>query len=241
MNKMLKMFYEAESMGGPIGGIFQLALVLHDAIFENQTTKTFTEVCMSKVNATINLDKLSRQLPYRIDHFIVFSSLACGRGNTEQSPYGYANSMMERICENRRRDGLHGLAIQWEPIGDVGVLVDSNIDFEQIQMTGLQMQRLPSWICALDKYLQYPYPVVASFIGTNKQLKFRSTEDNIIYHFWSSIGVDPKRIPNDVTLREIGMTSLLTVELQQRLERDYGMTFSIEEIKCLTVGNLKKF
>jgi fatty acid synthase len=33
--------------------------------------------------------------------------------------YGMANSIMERICERRKRDGFAALAIQWGAIGDV--------------------------------------------------------------------------------------------------------------------------
>lgn len=50
---------------------------------------------------------------------MVFSSVSCGRGNAGQSNYGMSNSVMERICEKRRSDGLPGLAIQWGAIGDV--------------------------------------------------------------------------------------------------------------------------
>ena len=231
---------EAESMGGKIGGIFQLAMVLHDALFESQTTETFDSVCKPKIDATINLDKLTRQLSYKIDYFVTFSSIVSGRGNTGQSPYGYANSVMERICEKRKRDGLHGLAIQWGGIGDVGAVADT-FDEERIKMAGLLLHRLPSWIHSLDKYLQCPYPVVASLIRMDKQFKLRSAEENVIKHFWSSLGIDPKRVPNHVTLGELGMESFVAVELQQRLERDYDISLSLDEIKRITVGEMKEF
>lgn len=51
--------------------------------------------------------------------FVVFSSVSCGRGNAGQTNYGMANSVMERICEQRKRDGLPGVAIQWGAIGEV--------------------------------------------------------------------------------------------------------------------------
>lgn len=52
-------------------------------------------------------------------NFVVFSSVSCGRGNGGQTNYGMANSVMERICEQRRNDGLPAVAIQWGVIGDV--------------------------------------------------------------------------------------------------------------------------
>jgi fatty acid synthase len=39
-----------------------------------------------------------------------------------------SNSVMERICEARVRDGLPGLAIQWGAVGDVGLVADMQED-----------------------------------------------------------------------------------------------------------------
>lgn len=57
-----------------------------------------------------------------LKHFVVFSSIVCGYGNAGQSNYGFANSVMERICEIRRNEGLPGLAIEWAGVADVGYL-----------------------------------------------------------------------------------------------------------------------
>ena len=57
-----------------------------------------------------------------LDHFFCFSSISAGRGIAGQSNYAFANSFMERICEQRRAVGLPGLAVEWGAVGDVGVL-----------------------------------------------------------------------------------------------------------------------
>ena len=147
---------------------------------------------------------------------------------------------MERICENRRRDGLHGLAIQWGPIGDVGAVVDI-YDDNITRLKHLIMQSVPSWIYALDKFLQCPYPVLSSAIRIEEQFKTKTLEENIAKHLWSSLGVDPKTIPNHFTLEEIGIGSIVAVEFQQRLQRDYDINFSIEQIKKISVGDIKQF
>lgn len=49
----------------------------------------------------------------QLRYFVVFSSVSCGRGNAGQTNYGMANSVMERIIEQRQRDGLPAKAIQW--------------------------------------------------------------------------------------------------------------------------------
>lgn len=98
---------------GPIGGIFNLAVLLHDNILENQNAEKFFESFGPKVFATRYLDELSRVLCPNLEHFVVFSSLVCGRGNAGQTNYGMANSITERIIEKRAQDNLPGIAIQW--------------------------------------------------------------------------------------------------------------------------------
>jgi fatty acid synthase len=110
--------------------------VLHDAVLENQTEATFVTTAGPKAIATRQLDKLSRQMCPHLRHFVVFSSVACGRGNAGQSNYGMSNSIMERICETRVREGLPGLAVQWGTVGDVGLVADLQEKHTEYVMRG---------------------------------------------------------------------------------------------------------
>lgn len=74
------------------------------------------------------MDTLSRKFCPKLDHFVVFSSLASGRGNIGQSNYGMANSALENLCEKRKRENLPALAVQFGPIGEVGVLSKAKLD-----------------------------------------------------------------------------------------------------------------
>ncbi|GBN06176.1 Fatty acid synthase [Araneus ventricosus] len=85
-----------------------LIKILRDAFVSDQTTESFREVCGPKSVATKNLDELRRKLCPSLDHFVCFSSVSCGRGNAGQTNYGFANSVMEMVCEQRKRDGLPG-------------------------------------------------------------------------------------------------------------------------------------
>ena len=78
-------------------------------MMENQTTENFQQVSAPKVQGTAHLDEMTRQSCAKtLDWFVVFSSVSCGRGNAGQANYGFANSYMERLCEQRQRDGLPG-------------------------------------------------------------------------------------------------------------------------------------
>ncbi|KAF7409681.1 hypothetical protein HZH68_004062 [Vespula germanica] len=109
---------------GSVDGIFNLAVSLKDSFSRNQTPETFEESFKGKAWATKCLDEVTRKLCPDLRHFVVFSSVSCGKGNAGQTNYGMANSIMERICEKRVEEGLPGLAIQWGAIGDVGLVAD---------------------------------------------------------------------------------------------------------------------
>ena len=140
-----------------IGGIFHLA-------FESDMTDLYTasEIVDTKSKMCQNLDQLSRELKLNLDYFVVFSSQSSGRGIGGQILYGYGNSVCDRICEERRRDGLHGLALQWGPIGDVGVIADLEADV----LFTFERQRINSLFYKLDKMLASNCPIISSVVST---------------------------------------------------------------------------
>ena len=147
---------------GQIGGIFHLGLVLEDILIEKMNYEQFKQTVDCKFRVFNYMDKLTRKLNYELDYFVIFSSLACGIGNRGQTNYGYGNSMCEHICEQRRRDGLHGLAIQYGPIGDVGLF--ENIS-QTVEISSVQKQRINSCCAVLDKLLAVDQPVITSWVS----------------------------------------------------------------------------
>ncbi|CAG2109550.1 unnamed protein product [Medioppia subpectinata] len=224
---------------GPIGGIFHLALVLNDCLIENQTEDKFCESIDTKHKIFANLDQLSRQLDYKLDYFVVFSSITCGKGNAGQSNYAFGNSMCERICEERRRDGLHGLAVQYGPVGDVGVFADS--DQQMLSFTTIQTQRINSCCDVLDKLLAIKQPIVTSYVRAKHSKQSGTKSKRIVKELWRALGIDPDTTPEHLTLGEIGIESMFAVELQQELYREYNVKLSINHIKSITVKMLKDY
>lgn len=116
-----RLFAESNKLA-PVGGVFNLAAVLRDALIENLKEADFKAVMSPKIDGTRYLDAVSRKAHVPLDYFVVFSSVSCGRGNIGQTNYGFANSAMERMMEDRHRNGLKGTAIQWGAVGDVGLV-----------------------------------------------------------------------------------------------------------------------
>ncbi len=68
-----------------------------------------------------------------------------------------------------------------------------------------------------------------------------TSEERLIGQLWSGLGVDPKTTPNHLTLGELGMESMFAVELQQGLEREYDIKLSLNDVKNITVKQMKDF
>ncbi|XP_014669584.1 PREDICTED: fatty acid synthase-like [Priapulus caudatus] len=228
----------------PLGGIFHLAAVLRDGLFENQTAETFSEVNKSKMAAAVNLDLVTRDTcATSLDWFVVFSSVSCGRGNAGQTNYGYANSTMERICERRQRDGFPALAIQWGAIGDVGLA--RSLGGNDAVIGGTLPQRITSCMQTMDVLLNQPFPVVSSFVLAEKRgsggASTQGSQVDLIHAVANILGVkDVATLNAELTLGELGLDSLMGVEVKQTLERDFDLSLSMENIRLLTMRCLER-
>ncbi|GFR89831.1 fatty acid synthase [Elysia marginata] len=97
----------------PLGGVFHLHWATRYGMFQRQTRDSFQDVYDLKVQATVNLDHVTRSLCRdSLEWFVVSSSTSAGRGRPGHTNSGYASSVVERICEKRQADKLPGLSIQ---------------------------------------------------------------------------------------------------------------------------------
>ena len=222
-----------------VGGIFNLAMVLQDAILENQTLETWQTCCDPKVNGILNLDKVSRLCCPHLDYFVAFSSVCCGRGNPGQANYGYANSVMERICEERRKEGLPALAIQWGTVGDAGFVADS---VGNVSVAGSSPQKMDSCLEVLDTFLSSDSTVVSSIVKADKKADRSSKKGDLLNTVLHVLGIkNSDSLSPNSNLGDLGMDSLMGVEIKQVLERDYGTVMSMQEIRLITIEQLKNF
>ncbi|KAL6094787.1 fasn [Pungitius sinensis] len=236
-----RLITEASSLG-PVGGVFHLAMVLKDGMLENLTPQLFLDVNKPKYDGTINLDKATRDLCPDLCHFVAFSSVSCGRGNAGQSNYGYANSAMERVCEQRRYDGLPGLAVQWGAIGDVGVVLETMGGNDAV-IGGTLPQRITSCLEVLDLFLCQQRPVMSSFVlaeraAVKSEAGSRRDLVDAVAHI---LGVrDVSSLNADSSLADLGLDSLMGVEVRQTLERDYDVVMAMRDIRQVTINKLRE-
>ncbi|KAM9424875.1 fatty acid synthase isoform 2-T2 [Pholidichthys leucotaenia] len=227
---------------GPVGGVFHLAMVLKDGMLENLTPQLFLDVNKPKRDGAINLDRVTRQMCPELRYFVAFSSVSCGRGNAGQSNYGYANSAMERVCEKRRYDGLPGLAVQWGAIGDVGVVLETMGGNDTV-IGGTLPQRMASCLEVLDLFLCRQQPVMSSFIQAERTVVKTDpgSQKDLVDAVAHILGVrDLNSLNADASLADLGLDSLMGVEVRQTLERDYDLVMAMREIRQLTINKLRE-
>ncbi|WKY15735.1 hypothetical protein Q1695_000877 [Nippostrongylus brasiliensis] len=226
---------------GRLAGVFHLAMVLRDCLFENQNVQNFKDAAEAKYYGTINLDQATRaQCGDELRWFVVFSSITSGRGNAGQTNYGWSNSTMERMIEQRREDGFPGIAIQWGAIGDVGVILENMGDNNTV-VGGTLPQRMPSCLASLDLFLSWNHPIVSSYIKADMGQKKASGGGNLLQTIAHILGVnDVSQLNPDANLGDLGLDSLMGVEIKQALERDYDIVLSMKDIRTLTLNKLQQ-
>ncbi|XP_022831800.1 fatty acid synthase-like [Spodoptera litura] len=223
---------------GPVHAIFNLAVVLKDSIFENQTPESFKTSFAPKGLATMHLDKLSRMLCPDLKDFVIFSSISCGRGNAGQANYGYSNSVMERICEGRKKYGLPALAVQWGAIADVGLIADLQEEDVQLEIGGTLQQRISSCLTALDKFMKQDAPIVSSIVVAEKKTGAEGCA-NAVEAVAQILGIkDLKTVSQQSSLAELGMDSMMALEINQTLEREFEIFLTAQDIRTLTFAKL---
>lgn len=156
--------------GSSIGGIFHLAVQLNDVPLRGMTADKWQKTVDSKATVGLALDRVSRELLPQLDYFVCFSSISAGLGLVGQANYGYANAVLDQICQQRHEDGLHGLSLQYGPIGDVGMLRDK-ADSAEMSFANVCLQRIRSCLGVLDRALGSDCPVVSSFVYANRAHK----------------------------------------------------------------------
>ncbi|EHH58444.1 hypothetical protein EGM_08298, partial [Macaca fascicularis] len=211
---------------GPVGGIFNLTMVLRDAMLENQTPEFFQDVCKPKYSGTLNLDRVTREACPELDYFVVFSSVSSGRGNAGQSNYGFANSAMERICEKRRHE----------------ILADT-VNIHATVIGGTLPQRVASCLEVLDLFLNQPHMVLSSFVLAEKAAAYRDRdgEQDLVKAVAPILGIrDLAAINLDSSLADLGLDSLMSVEVRQTLERELNLVLSMREVRQLTLRRLQE-
>lgn len=107
-----------------------------------------------------------------------------------------------------------------------------------VEILGAQQQRLASCLEILDAVFDAPAPIVTSMIVAEKKVRTfdSSTPLDAVLNILNLR--DTNAISHETKLSELGVDSLLVIEIRQTLERKFELFLSVEEIRQLTFARL---
>uniref|UniRef100_T1JE63 Fatty acid synthase n=1 Tax=Strigamia maritima TaxID=126957 RepID=T1JE63_STRMM len=213
--EMLKEVIEDQ---GAVGGIFILTGSIDDV-----TAEELKAIYDAKILGTHNFDVVSRRLCPSLDWFVVFGKRYCG----------FADSAAQRICERRIYDEFPALVIQ---LGDV-----ENVEFESEKVIGTGDLRISSVFSALENLLcQNQFRVVSCFVLPQVKMKLLVATQPLVDTVTHILGISAtKSLISGSSLIDLGMDSIIGLEIRQTLEKSYNINLSNDEIRQLTIGQLQ--
>jgi acyl transferase domain-containing protein/acyl-CoA synthetase (AMP-forming)/AMP-acid ligase II/acyl carrier protein len=216
----------------PLAGIIHAAGVLDDGILLRQDRERFEKVLAAKVAGGWNLHELTRELP--LDCFVLFSSAAELLGSPGQGSYAAANAFLDALAHHRRAIGLPALSINWGPWAEIGMASKQ----ERTSLEGLTPIAPKRGLDVFSRLLGQTQPQFAFIPGEwQRQKTSRATSDLVRRLHESSekqrlpllagelrsevsrlLGKPAESLDAQRGFFEIGMDSLMSVELRNRLQ-----------------------
>jgi malonyl CoA-acyl carrier protein transacylase len=246
------------SIENRIGGIFHLSGLWEEMPYEIQQTlqKVQMQQQLRKIVETVrclgafNLDKYVRSegVMDETAYFCMFVPVFGGRSTTGVIPTPY--STIEKICEIRRREGKHVLAIHWgfekgmntECVfgGETGVVVDDYPIVPRRIVPCLRvLESLLVKSCG-ENTIYSTYVPIEKILSQEVYYPTMVTPKSLVEYVFTVLGVKTTLIRNEqITLGELGLTNVMCVEIKKVLETMYNLPFTPREIEMLTIEKIK--
>lgn len=112
-----------------------------------------------------------------------------------------------------------------------------------VEVVGTLQQRIESCLNVLDVLLTSSQAIVSSVVIADKNCS-ETTHDSqmtLIKSVMKIMGLrDIKTISKNASLAEVGMDSLMSVEIKQVLEREYDVFLTAQQLRSITFGKLEE-
>ncbi len=219
---------------GPLTCISHAAGVLHSGALEGMTLAGFLDGVRAKREGAWNLHQVSLRWPVR--RFLLVSSVSSLFGFPGHAAYASGNAYLDGLADYRLSQGLPAISARFGPFADEGLLVQGGAAqvFEHLPAIDMReaLRYLEQWPEGHGHPLIMCYRGPAALASDLPTLAERddvlaNTADRhgqlcaIVSRFVASLLQVPlERIPVDAPLSELGVSSLLGVEIRNRLQTE---------------------
>ncbi|SMG01554.1 type I polyketide synthase [Burkholderia singularis] len=223
----------------PLRGVMHCAGLTADGALERQTWAGFNDVFGPKADGAWHLHQ--ETLADTLDFFVLFSSNSALVGLGGQANYAAANAFLDAFAHYRLAHGLPALAINWGPWAEVGLAVRAKLAKERLTIDPrIGLQVLDG---LLDAGANVPQVVVPTTTAQNSPASTQAPAATALLERLASMGPDERLaalrefvresvaavsgkavgdVPDDQPVVDLGLDSLMTVELRLKLGSAMG-------------------
>ena len=110
-----------------------------------------------------------------------------------------------------------------------------------MNLGGTVPQRVPFCLEVLDKFITSDHAICSSVVLSQAKKSLGKDKNDLVRVICHVIGVkDISILDPNTTLLDLGLDSLMAVEIKQGLEREYETVLSTQEIRELTIRDLQE-
>jgi NADPH:quinone reductase-like Zn-dependent oxidoreductase/acyl carrier protein len=143
---------EIAASGMPLRGVIHAAVVLDDGLLLHQTPARLRAVMAPKAQGALHLHELTRSMP--LDFFVLYASGSGLLGSPGQGNYAAANTFLDALAHQRRREGLPGLSIDWGAFSEVGLAAAQENRGARLASRGTRSMTPAQGLTALARLLE---------------------------------------------------------------------------------------
>ncbi|GAA2807816.1 type I polyketide synthase [Crossiella cryophila] len=220
----------------PLTAVVHTAGVLDDTVLDNLTADRLTAVLRPKVDGAWHLHELTEHLD--LAAFVLFSSASGVLGNAGQANYAAANTFLDALAAHRRARGLAATSLAWAPWAEAGMAAElSPAALDRMAAIGMPALSTEDGLALFDAALRLDTALLVAVQLDAARLRALAPVvpapaaaagsdplDLLRRELAGSLGHGPgQQLDLDRGFRDLGVDSLIAVELRNRLNRATGL------------------
>lgn len=148
-DSMKRLIQEVKDTFGTINGIIHAAGVAGNGLLINRSEEIFNSVIRPKVDGAFILDSLTRD--FKLDFFVLFSSIQSVLGGAGQGDYTAANAYLDSFTYYRNKNGRHTITINWPSWKETGMAFDYGVNKDGVFKAISTLDAIEAFDKALSK------------------------------------------------------------------------------------------